>query len=433
MNTLAVRPRRAFTLLETLLAVLVLGLGLLGLASVVPAVVAQQRDASETIRAGSIAAAIDGQVGPTDGLLRGLIEQADVTYRNNLPYGFGAGTTAHYFYNPANPGSDRPFSFLWELDWAWNYIDETGAPQNAGLSNNTLQRYRIDGGLRFSGRNRNDRDFLRAQSFGPLQGPDIPVAARLIPPPVPAAGDDAPQPRFVWDLVPRRDANGEIQVAIFVRRVSTGLRSPGNRTLSETLTGVTRDGTPIPPDEWRLPLGYDFNQRRILPNGAAATNSDGQNADYAVPMGAAARVLRANRRFRAGTGQQTLVTDETVGRYIEVAALGTPTVLGPTANVDNRPPRGPDDFDFLAQPGQLFVDNLGTVRRVEEVFRDPNADGALISLEVDPPYNAGAVSNVGIGGAPNPNDGPGAFTSELRQLVFTPQIPVSIPVRTLSR
>jgi len=78
MNHRTRRAHAAFTLLETLLAVLVLGLGLLGLVSVFPAVVAQQRDASETIRAGSIAATIDGQVGPTDGILRGLIEQSPV-------------------------------------------------------------------------------------------------------------------------------------------------------------------------------------------------------------------------------------------------------------------------------------------------------------------------------------------------------------------
>jgi len=314
-------------------------------------------------------------------------------------------------------------------------VDAEGGSVTA-VATNHLDQYKADGGLRFSRRNTADLQTLQSNAGNnSTQGPDIPVTARLIPPPIPAAGDDAPQPRFVWDLVPRRDANGEIQVAIFVRRVSSGIRVPGGRTLAEVLTGVTRDGTALPGDEWRLPLGYDFNQRRIVPNGAAADDSDGQDADYAVPMGAAARVLDDGKPFRDGGGTRDNVTEETLGRYIEVGIIGAETLIGPSDNsVDNRAPNGPDDLDFLARPGQLFVDNLGVVRRVEEVFRDPDNNGALISLEISPPYNASALSTTsGLGDDPNSNEGPRPFISELRQVVFTPQIPVSITVRTLSR
>jgi len=430
MNTHAVRTRPAFTLLETLLAVLVLGLGLLGLMAVFPTIAAQQRDASETIRAGSVAATIDGQVGPTDGILRGLIEQSGVTFDDslNVSFGFGAGGGFGYYDDPAN---ERPFSFLWEVDWAWNYIDENGNTQAAGGSS-ALEEYRGDGGLRFSTRDRNDLRTTQADASDSTQGPDIPVTARLIPPPIPAAGGGAPQPRFVWDLVPRRDANGEIQVAIFVRRVSPGIRVPGGRTLAEVLTGVARDGTRLDRDEWRLPLGYDFDEHRVLPGGAPADSNDG-TIGYAVPMGAAARVLDVGERFRDGGNPEDNVTQDTLGRYIEVGVVGARTLVGPSSTNDTRAPDGPDDLDFLARPGQLFVDNLGVVRRVEEVFRDAGNNGALIGLEISPPYNAGAISTAGLGNNPNSNNGPRPFISELRQVVFTPQVPVSITVRTLSR
>ncbi|MEM0984338.1 MAG: hypothetical protein AAGI17_10350, partial [Planctomycetota bacterium] len=295
------------------------------------------------------------------------------------------------------------------------------------------------------------RTVLQPDALVARQGPDIAVTGRFVPPAIPSASGELPDPEYIWDFVARRNAATDIEIAVFVREIDPEIERIANRrrranssfSLANLLTGFNPDGTALPPEEWLLPLAYDYQERRPVPGGVAFQDAQTNGVAYSVPLGAAARVLTVNERYRESM-ENFDVTDENVGRFIEVNIGGQlPTLYGAADSTDNRAPRGPDDLDYLAQVGQMFVDNLGTVRTVVEVYREP-LDGSLISIEIDPPYSTGAISeqrrspgtaanqpgvrNASIGGF---NLNP--FTAELRQVVFTPQIPISLTVRSVAR
>lgn len=66
------RMRPAFTLIEVLFAVLILAIGLLGIGSIFPAVIRQQREASDRINATVVTSAIQSDLLAEGGLLRAL-------------------------------------------------------------------------------------------------------------------------------------------------------------------------------------------------------------------------------------------------------------------------------------------------------------------------------------------------------------------------
>lgn len=223
-----------FSLIEVLIAILVLALGLIGLAAVFPAVIVEQRRSFDTITGETVA-----EIAESTLRVSGLVDTS-VLRGNTL--GLTGGV----------PPEPRPGEFisqainqpptydsLWIMDefvridgrQAGDWGRAAPIPGVAGIVD--LQR----GDWRVDSKENEDSQLL-------------PVTARLHP--VPESGME---PRYVWDPVVRRTPSGVAQIGVFVRRIDDRIPVPAGRTLAQVLTG---DGV-----DQRLPLAVDPANGRL--------------------------------------------------------------------------------------------------------------------------------------------------------------------------
>lgn len=437
------RPGRVkthgFSLIEVLIAVLVLGVGLLGLASVFPVVISQQRDATDIIRGGVASGAIRDQIRSNPDILYELISQDGVADRDEgdldgdrapndlndfatdgdsdgVPdsfnvqqgeepiFGHDAQFNPSAIPNPTNDGNGRfnPFtgySYLWEADWQWSgSFTPLNAPQTVGVGP-WLNEYRQDGGVRF-------RDTRERQLAGVGDAvPDLSVLARLYPRPYSLPGDSSfDGPQFVWDFVPRRRPSGDLQIVVFVRRISTGIRVGSGETLSDVLGNPANRVFPVS----REP-------------GTGFTTTDG-TGEYAIPLSTVAEAIPAIDYPALADARASNDPGSVVIRDgIRVRAQGGDQQVSNVTQFTEIIP--------LAEVGQMFVDNLGVVRTVVEVLA-VNEGQQLLDLRVEPAFVQSELLpsfDIAI------NQQGGAFSvreaariGKLRQIVFTPQRPVDV-------
>lgn len=360
------RTVRAFSLIEVLIAVLVLALGLLGLAAVFPVVIAQQRDAVDRTRGAIVSDAVTNLLDEArnfvsfDGLRRDFYFGTD----GSAPPPCWSGSDL----NPVN------VDYLWEPTWQWD-----GAPANHWKDSLTDQPVSpaddfYDYGTVLVGFGATwPRDCSAAVWPGAKEQFDIPVTARLFPQPY--SGEE---PQYVWDIVPRRTRGGGVgtglELAVFVRRIDPRIAVPSGFTLSDVLSSNPR----IPPGKWRLPLGVDSNGR---PTGNGA-DIGGSSSVYSVPMTMPVEVR---------------------------SEKPTQVVLASSAPQDVSIWRS-----YVMVPGQTLVDNLGHVLRV---VRIPEGDGSAFAVEVDRTYSTSETDFV-FGTHPR--------GTRVEQVLFTPQRPVRV-------
>lgn len=290
--------RRGFTLIEVLIAIVVLALGLLGLAAVFPVVVYQQREASGTVQGISVERSVGAWVHGHLGL-----------NARSLP-----GT------NLALPGN--------RLGWEMLYADATFSPDGDWVlpreQHAVLQQHVNTGVLT-----------IGSGTFKV----NVPVGQRLFPSPY-ASGGGVPQtgdePRFVWDLAARRIMQGDasefddaVQIALFVRRVDASIRLPRGVSLSAALTGgspanrrvpVAEDGAGRPTNDGFGPQGNPVYSQIS----SFTFEEPAGNLDVIRPISAGA--FTALRPFASQVGQRFVDPDGVVHRVVELVPEANPTL-----------------------------------------------------------------------------------------------------------
>lgn len=349
----------AFSLVEVLIAVVVLSLGLLGLAAVFPAVLTQQRTAS-------------------DGALGAALARAAQDYLNN-----GAMRARSPRYNGGGAPLDLTSAASERRGWDLLIADTNWSKDEEWTIPGADKPFVIDpatGTLT-----------IGDSSTPPEQLVTISQADRLYPRPYASAGDT---PRLVWDIAMRRRIGGafsreltgagsgtgrtpsaldSVQVAVFVRRVDSGIRAIGGNTLADVLSGQN------------LPNAQD---QRV----AVAQDRDGRPLNDGVGSG--------------GSGSRNYSTAQKIGY-----TLGTPTSEGyPLIQFDADPLS-----DYAQQVGQRMVDQFGVVHTVTALDTDPAAASVQVrGVFLSPPLAADIKFLEG--------------TSEGLVMLFTPQVPVDVEV-----
>ncbi len=440
--------RRAFTLIEVLIGVLILALGLLGLGAIIPVVVREQR------------AAADAGLGVT---VANSAQKYLTSLEGTDPQATGPRFTiwdlwlCNSNWGWTNPGRYQNEQYLWTVktdEGASTNTVVNGAPfwypptqglgpaqalhRVAGLTN---MQYTFDvssGSMIWTADAPIRQDRASTTQPWPLVPVDttrarasfrrISVADRLWPSPqvrteeTIAEGADPYRPQFVWDFVARRlppdsteeivgvTAPGRLQVALFVRRLDLNIKLPPAPRPPDTLPAgveytlfgvLTQASLPagqqtLDPSSWRVPVADDTDG---LPTGAGFDPRDSSTP----------------RKYSKIKSVEATVSNPG----------GARDVLKLTTKLTNRAAL----LRSAAQPGQKLIDNLGNIYTVRGV-PDPETITRVgeVDVVVEPAVPDGVF--------PTPTQALPSDTQNsnvLRQVVFTSQIPAAVRVFTVSR
>lgn len=336
--------RAGFSLVEVLIAIFVLSLGLLGVAAVFPAVVRQQRQASDTIQGISMQRSVED-------LLRGNSRLNEPNTQAASQGGVQSSVARGWSLMLADDG------FSARGGWSSANRLTGGSASAPGFSLNfTTGEMLIGGGTT-----------LMDDEVQPIR---LTMNERLIP--RPSQGSSV-QPRFVWDFIARRIPAGQtplvsatnavnaeryfddsVQLAIFIRRIDPGIRIPADTTLAKLLAGNLAGDRP------QILAIADDGQRRPTFDGRG-----GDTLNYSPIRHMSVRIAEDSN------GQPELGF-----------------ILSP--EMPNR--------SYVEQIGQKFVDALGIVHEVIAIDRDvPTGTPARLKLQpaIEPrlAINGGAVRN----------------------------------------
>jgi type II secretory pathway pseudopilin PulG len=347
------RTRAAFSLVEVLISIVVLALGLLGLAAVFPAVVGQQRAATDSVLGQAVQNAVESYL-----LNQARLNQASVPNPLTDPpanpiraanqRGVQLLTANNAWSPPVNPAGTRHNDLAG--DWS---------PVSTTLGGGPISLDAATGLMRITG-----------TAGGNPPSPtiiDIPLTQRLSPLPYSTSS----QPLYVWDFVARRIPAGRtpvsatdtfgleddsVQLAVWVRRIDTGIRKPVNKNLADVLTGT---GLAAPTDR-RVPVAEDTNSTRPTFDGLGGSNAPNYSGIHRVDWDLAA-ALPGNSRH--------------------VYPQGSYITLDPTNAFPQLTP-------YARLAGQKLVDSFGVVHTVTN-FLDRDPADLTTTIEVTPPIDLG--------------------------------------------
>lgn len=388
---LSPQSSRAFSLIEVLIGVLILALGLLGLAAVFPVVVRQQRTAADQTQGLIVARNAEAYIrGHTLTTTRsvpsasapggGLLDPSDpipLQNRRGLDMLRYQGVTSSnpystWSFNSANP--DRPGP--WEI------------PTFSLRSNNA------------------DRGLMIVAATNQTASVQFAQRDRLWPQPysgMDALVDDnkyANEPRYVWDVATRRVDPGTpsnvgddgIQFAVFVRRVDSSIRVPRRDRINDANDPIRRQR---PTRDLRL--ADVLTGDRLGQGGAIALQQQEQRVAVAVTNNSNSPVPTLNGEGEYAMPFRVNVTliDNPEGNGLTRLAVASAT------DIQKR---------LVRQPGQKLIDNLGNVYTVLKADEDAN------SVIISPAASANAAALAASGDL---------------QIVLTPQVPAAVHVFTM--
>lgn len=197
-------PRRGFTLVEVLMAIIILGIGMISIAAIFPAGIAQQRQSSDDVM-GSIVA---------ENALSLIRTKVDASQ-------FGT-------YEPLDPSY---VSSTITGDWPWRrpafYRTNHGVTVNGNsftIAQGSIAIFNPTGGYAPGGGYPTDNIPWNTALYGTTP-PPVPTIItqreRFYPTATTFASNDVVRPQYAWECMFRR-FGGRIFVAIFVYRVNTG-------------------------------------------------------------------------------------------------------------------------------------------------------------------------------------------------------------------
>ena len=379
--------RRGFTLIEVLIGVIVLALGLLGLAAVFPVVVREQKIATEQTLGASAVEAVRAQLLGNTGL---TLQSTSSTI------GWASASVALQSYREE---ANTPPNNEWDPSDPW-FIP--GVHDNSDSGTTTYPSFELSANTIADTYASLDID--RGEAAEP-----IPYTARLLPRPF----IDGAEPRFVWDIALRASpvSPSSIEVAVFLRSIDPNIRVPKRERRSAGSTNRDRS----------LLTRSDVLAWSITPGGFDANGLD--ESERRLPV-----VIETR------TGRPTLDGDATQARraysvpfVMPVDIRATPAegnILVIDASGTARHQSGVQVSDlvrYVRIVGQKLLGDDGRVYTVVGIPEDePN--GVIVS----PPLRASRFTATG---EPD-SGGDGPFTRPT-QVVLTPQVPAEISIFTV--
>ncbi|MFT3685010.1 MAG: prepilin-type N-terminal cleavage/methylation domain-containing protein [Phycisphaerales bacterium] len=330
----AAKTRCAFSLIEVLMAVLILSLGLLGLGAIMPAVVKQQRIGADqthgTLAARSVGAIIKGNA------LFNKVNPSGLTVNTNINI---------RYYNRweawARCLAEQGYTYAIPSDGSWLVMQVEANPNGSGTARAVI---------------------------GPLAGPQIGaenqafinLSDRLVPSPasVTAVAGVISDPQFVVDLAVRRmtpiiaadqlvgtpptlkyerPGNFTVQMALITRRVDARIRPPAGVSVMQALSDV---GGAQANRRW--PLSEDANGNPLGDGTLSGSGSPRYSLPYSVNVTYAPSPADP-------TSYERLVVDSAQASSLPGGGTNRTAATA---------------FQQAAADGQIIIDNLGTVYNV---------------------------------------------------------------------